>query len=300
MRYREYFKKWTKEREELIKISTLRMYECIGKMHLLPYFRVNISDIDNAMNIRFAKHLIKKKYAVNYIRSIFSVHKLVLEHAKKEGKTSLAMEKITFLKTQNSHVSVLTKRDKHKITECIMTSNKKFMLACFLGLYAGMRAGEVCGLKWNDVDIENKRISINKTIIRIYDSNKNTSKVNIQNPKTHSSKRFVPLTEKMITILKRFETKSENYVVSGTDKPWEPRLIDYHFKMLAQRLKLGIKNFHSLRHTFATTCIELGFDYKSLSLILGHANVATTLNLYVHPSLEAQRKNMNKLNSLLT
>lgn len=80
----------------------------------------------------------------------------------------------------------------------------------------------------------------------------------------------------------------------------EPRSMENHFKAVTKECAITDVNFHALRHTFATRCIELGFDIKSLSEILGHASVNITLNRYVHPSMELKKKNMNMLSALLT
>ena len=79
----------------------------------------------------------------------------------------------------------------------------------------------------------------------------------------------------------------------------EPRTLQYHFKKILQKSRIQEANYHALRHTFATRCIELGFDIKSLSEILGHASVNITLNRYVHPSMEMKRDNMEKLSELI-
>ena len=95
--------------------------------------------------------------------------------------------------------------------------------------------------------------------------------------------------------------KDRGYLLSGnSEKVIEPRSMQYHFKKVLRHCQIREANYHCLRHTFATRCVELGFDVKSLSEILGHASVNITMNRYVHPSMELKRKNMSKLSGLMT
>ena len=84
----------------------------------------------------------------------------------------------------------------------------------------------------------------------------------------------------------------------GEEKYVEPRVMQNYFRYVQEQCGLKPVNFHALRHTFATCCVEVGFDVKSLSEILGHANVNITLNRYVHPSMELKHQNMQKLSGL--
>lgn len=92
----------------------------------------------------------------------------------------------------------------------------------------------------------------------------------------------------------------QGYLLTGSYERYiEPRNYQYHFKKILQQCKIPQTNFHTLRHTFATRCVELGFDVKTLSEILGHSNINITLNRYVHPSFNLKKQNMNKMNKLI-
>lgn len=106
-----------------------------------------------------------------------------------------------------------------------------------------------------------------------------------QTPKTDNSLQTIPLTAKMLSILRSFRAGENDYLFTGSDKPMEPRTLQYRFQKFLKELGISSRNFHILRHSFATRCIDCGMDIKSLSEILGHANVQVTLQMYVHPSM---------------
>ena len=162
-----------------------------------------------------------------------------------------------------------------------------------LSLFTGLRIGELCALKWKDVDLSNKTVSISKTIQRIRTDF--GTKLVITEPKSNSSVREIPVPECIMPILKKFSADKECYLLSGTSKPVEPRVMQYRFQKLLKKAKLPSIHFHALRHMFATNCVEMGFDVKSLSEILGHSGVEITLNRYVHSSLERKKQFMKKL-----
>lgn len=143
-----------------------------------------------------------------------------------------------------------------------------------------------------DIDFDKKIIKINKTLQRIYikDKNKSSSKVIITNPKTINSSRIIPLNNDLINILNNEKSNNNYYILTNSIKYIEPRSYRYYFNNLLKKLNIKHFNFHSLRHTFATNCISLGIDYKIVSELLGHSNINTTLNLYVHPRIEDKRK----------
>mgnify|MGYP001109433346 FL=1 len=99
----------------------------------------------------------------------------------------------------------------------------------------------------------------------------------------------------MADILKAHAKKSSVFLVSGKEKPMEPRTLQYRFARILKNGKLPSIHFHALRHMFATNCIQLGFDVKTLSELLGHASVETTLNKYVHSSFAQKAMLMDRL-----
>jgi integrase len=166
-----------------------------------------------------------------------------------------------------------------------------------------MRIGEVCALTWEDVDTKQGVIRVSKTIERIYvidGENKHTELI-ISTPKTKNSNREIPMTKDLLKVLKPLKTivNGAYYVLTNDANPTEPRTYRNYYKQLLRKLDIPILKFHGLRHSFATRCIESQCDYKTVSVILGHANISTTLNLYVHPNLEQKKRCLDKMSKAL-
>ena len=135
-------------------------------------------------------------------------------------------------------------------------------------------------------------LSVNRTIQRIYIKKPllRETRIVISSPKTSSSYRSIPLSKHLIKIMKKFQKEDTFYLISGNKNFIEPRIYRKYFYSILSSLNISKLPFHSLRHTFATQAIELGTDYKTISEILGHSSVNTTLNLYVHPKMEYKKK----------
>lgn len=162
-------------------------------------------------------------------------------------------------------------------------------MGILLALYTGMRVGELCALQWDDV--ADNTIIINKTIQRLKQNGKTV--LEITEPKTRSSNRKIPVPDFLMATLNQYRSYG-SVLKNRNGKPVEPRLMQLTFEKYVNECGLPKTNFHALRHTFATRCVEAGFDIKSLSEILGHTDVKTTLNKYVHSSLEQKQKNMEE------
>jgi integrase len=168
-----------------------------------------------------------------------------------------------------------------------------FSIGLLLMLGTGIRIGELCALKNVDINIENQEIYINKTLQRIYDINKKQTKIVISSPKTLQSNRTIPIPKSLIPYLSI--EKNNNYFLTQSTHYIEPRSFRYKFKQIVKKLQISEVTVHSLRHYFATQCIELGFDYNCLSEILGHSSPSTTMNLYVHCKNEHKKNCMNRI-----
>ena len=166
-------------------------------------------------------------------------------------------------------------------------TNKNFGI--LLTIHTGLRIGELCALKWSDINFDTQLLHINKTMIRTY-TKEDGSKLNITAPKTRSSIRTIPLNKWIMQYAVLLRGSDNEYIVTGKEKYIEPNKYRLYYNRQLKDLDLPHRKFHSLRHTFATRCIECGCDYKSLSELLGHSNVSITMNLYVHPQLELKRK----------
>ena len=205
------------------------------------------------------------------------------------------------VKTEHSTMRVLSISEQEKLEAALREDLNECNLGILLCLYTGIRIGELCALTWKDISNTEQMLFINKTMQRLQQLNGGEKKteVVITTPKSDCSIRTIPLPDSIYQVLQQNRKGDDTFFLTGMlGKYVEPRTMENRFKRGLIKAEIEAANFHALRHTFATRCVELGFDIKSLSEILGHASVNITLNRYVHPSMELKQKNMNMLSDL--
>ena len=203
------------------------------------------------------------------------------------------------IKQQKKGIRVLTIKEQAALISVLTEEMDLFKFGTLFALYTGIRIGELCALQWENISLDNATLKIQQTLQRIQDTNKGAStktKIVITTPKSKCSVRDIPIPMFLVEMARQFSNNPKAYILSGDKSKYvEPRTMQNHFKQYVEACGIEDANFHALRHTFATRCIELGFEIKSLSEILGHANVNITLNRYVHSSFDLKCANMNKL-----
>lgn len=195
-------------------------------------------------------------------------------------------------------LEVLSLDEQRKLEKNVSVSNDPTDLGIMISLHTGLRIGEVCALTWDDIDLKQQIIKVRHTIARIREITPDgaTSKLIIDEPKTKSSIRDVPISTSLVEAIKRIQSISiSNYVVSSSVSFVSPRTYYYRYYKVIELVGISRVNYHALRHTFATRCIEAGVDVKSLSEILGHSDVSITLNTYVHSSMDLKRLQLEKM-----
>ena len=299
--YKDWLWYWIQKKKDYIKESTYSNYSNIISNHIIPELgNIKLSNLHNKL---IQEYLINKyktgrldgNGGLSYktIRDIIAVVKSSLKYAIKEEMINNINLDFTYPKIGNKDkIYIMPKKDQERLITYIKQNKDTRSLGILLALYSGIRIGELCALQWKDIDFKNNILHINKTLQRIYikDNKESVSKIIITNPKTHNAERDIPLNKGFAHILKKHQTESNNYILSNCDKWIEPRTYRRYFKKCLDKAKIGQINFHGLRHTFATNCIKLGVDYKTVSELLGHANVNITLNLYVHPQMSQKKK----------
>lgn len=300
---------WLKFRKDTVKESTYANYINLFERHLNPdlgkYYLTSLTTeyIDAYLKEKLKSGRVDKKGGLSpkTVADIRSVLLMVIEYARSR-KYPCAVDCNIFCPSVASlNIQVLTKGEQEKLEQVLFKSKDPLCLGVLLALYGGLRIGEVCALQWSDINLEDATLQINKKVIRIRDLTPDSpkkTKIIIDKPKTVNSIRTVPLPAFLINHLKPFQQEPDIYLLTGKRTIMEPRVCLAKYKKLLIQANLNDFTFHTLRHTFATRCVESGFDAKSLSEILGHANVNTTLQRYVHPSMDLKRKQMERLASI--
>lgn len=287
---------WLKYKKNTVKKSTYYNYSYSVAKYLYPSFAgKNITKIKNYNN--FIEEL-SDTLSPKTVRDIVTKLKEIINFYEEEHNTKLNIKKMSLPKLNKKEIQILSNKEKQKLEKYCIQQNDLKSLGILICLNTGLRVGEVCALRWENIDFETRRIHVEKTIERIYSKEGNKTIVIIDTPKSMTSIRTIPINSKLYNILKqmRGKCKKTDFVLTGlSDHYVEPRNYQYNFKEILKKSKIKRYKFHTLRHTFATNCIEAGMDIKSLSEILGHADVSITLNIYVHSSDKAKRKYLEKI-----
>lgn len=292
------FDEWLCAKRTQTKASTYANYAFKVQKHLLPAF--GELKIEMLTPNRVYDFIMKKQndgLSNKYISDLLIVLKSMTKYASKIYCCVNAISDVELPKKEKHELDLYTKEEQNRLKSALLNNMDRSKLAIMLSLFTGIRIGELCGLKWSDIDFRNKTIRIGRSVQRIRsDSSNSKTEVIVAAPKTQSSIRTIPLPKFLINMLKAFEPSNTNsYLISGTDRLTEPRTMQYRFKSILTKARLRILNFHSLRHMFATNCVEIGFDVKTLSEILGHSSVEITLNRYVHSSMKRKKQCMDML-----
>lgn len=211
--------------------------------------------------------------------------------------------KLSYPKTVQRQYPHVFSLEEQKMIQNYITDNLSYQsFGILFALQTGVRIGELCALQYGDIDLCKETVHITKTLQRVpyTREKKHCSKVIISSPKSDASIRLIPIASGLFRILGKLKYQSSKcYILTGTEKYTEPRGYYYQYQKLLQNACVNYANFHTIRHTFATRCIESGADCKTVSEILGHASVKTTLDLYMHPQLEQKRLCIEKMNELI-
>ncbi len=290
---------WKKDKQQYVKQSTLSAYSLILENHILPTFGDKQQLVESDVQ-KFALQKLHDGLSQKTVKDILIVLKMLQKFGAKNGFIPLSDWSIKYPTEQTKgELNVLSIAHQRRIMQYVQENFTFRNLGIYICLSTGMRIGEVCALKWCDINLTTETISVNRTIERIYviEDNKRHTELVIGTPKTKNSIREIPMSRELIKIIRPL-TKVMNknfFILTNEAKPTEPRTYRNYYKQLLKKLNIPYLKFHGLRHSFATRCIESQCDYKTVSVILGHANISTTLNLYVHPNMEQKKKCINKM-----
>ena len=289
---------WLETKKITIKESTYYNY-----VYFINKYIINIlgnMTIEELQNYNFNEFIteLMRTLSNKTIRDILCIVKSILNYANEEYDANIKIKKIKSPPLIQEKVEILSNRERGRLENACIRENTLKSIGILVCLNTGLRIGEICALKWENINLDKNILYVKKTLQRVYNKEERKTKVIIDVPKTISSIRAVPISNKLYEIIKPLKNnyKDEDFFLTGNnEKYFEPRSYQKYFKDILRKCKIKGYKFHTLRHTFSCNCIEVGMDAKSLSEILGHSKVEITLNRYVHSSYKMQKKYLEKL-----
>ena len=289
------YREWLNAVVNRVKESTLANYHNKFEKHILPEFGdVPCADLTAGRINTFINKKLADGLSASYVRDIFTVFKTMLKYAQEEYGFRLSLKNVVLPKAERKQVEKISDTEQKKLVSYLKANMSLTSFGILLSLFMGLRIGELCGLKWEDVDFQNKILHIRRTVQRISSTNGNRkTKIVISAPKSATSFREIAIPDMLMKYFEMFRSEADHFILSGADKPVEPRMMQYRYKKILQSAEIENHNYHKLRHTFATNSAEKGFNVKALSAVLGHSSVTLTLNRYIHPDRTYERRLMN-------
>lgn len=298
--FNEVAEKWLDQIREIRKYSTYIKYSKLYESHIKNAMdKAKISDIsNNFINVNIFNASCKKNISASTKQSIIFIINQILHYASEYYDCPEIKLSNKYMREHNKRIEIINHSEQALLLRYLSQDIDLSKAGIILCISTGLRLGEICSLKWKDIDLEQMIIHISRTVQRIasLDTGAKTSLM-ITSPKSIFSLREIPISKEIKALLNQMSQMQTGPYVLGGDKPLEPRTYQNRFKKYLRDVKIKEYNFHAIRHTFATNCIDSGMDIKSLSEILGHCDVRITLNRYVHPTMETKRKHISVLTS---
>ncbi len=297
IKFKKLTQDWLLYKKHMVKESTYLNYNYMINLYLNKRFGNKRLNYFLEYNINeFVDKLENDNLSNKTIRDIILLLKSILKYAERKYNVNFKLELISIPISKKRETKIFSEKEIKKIEDACEKSNDVRCIGILIAIYTGMRIGEICALKWSNIDFNKKLINVEETLQRVY-LEKSKTKIIITPPKTKTSERKIPIPTALYDKLKeRSELYSKKtYVITGEEKYIEPRTFQHTYKKVLETSKVKYRNFHCLRHTFATRCIKVGMDIKSLSEVLGHSNVNITLNRYVHSSYETKKRFLERL-----
>lgn len=296
---------WLADIKVSVKESTYTRYHRIVTRYLVPVVgNESLHAMDTRRFIGLQQELTEHggkdgtPLAQKTVSDILCVAKAILRYGRELGYLCPEIGRIKCIKRRKKEISVFPEEKRLRLERNLLNSGDRDSIGILITLFTGIRIGELCGLQWGDIDFDSGVINVRRTVERIADLDPSTpgkTKVIVSEPKTENAERNIPLPSFLLERLYACRQPEAYYILTGNINYTEPHRVYIRYQKYLSRNGYGEYTFHALRHTFATRCVELGFDIKTLSEILGHANISTTLAIYVHPSVQQKKAQMERL-----
>lgn len=300
-----YCDSWLAANRHCLKASSFAKYRTDMCNHLKPYFGARYpGEITPDLVDEFTQMMLHdKKLSPKTVCDLLTLFQSVFSYIEKRSEQKLRKPEITYPKNRKKITRVLDEREESALMSYLAEDMDLCKFGVYMALRTGMRIGEICALRWCNISLQTATISVCQTVQRIKcmdAGGKSKTALVLGTPKSDSSYREIPLMPDIEALCSRFApAHSAAFVLTGTEQCMDPRKLQRRLQGYLKECSISEVHFHTLRHTFATRCVEVGFDVKTLSEILGHSNISITLNKYVHPNLNLKRENMNRLKSVI-
>lgn len=290
---------WKDNKKHFVKESTYSAYCLLLANHIIPFFGAKEEFTETDVQC-FVLQSLSKGLSEKTIKDIIVVIKMIQKFGAKNDFLPPNQIDVLFpASSSKKELEVMSRVNQKKLFEYLKINFSFKNLGIAICLCTGLRIGELCALKWNDFDMEDNVVKIRHSVQRIYvvDEEIKYTKIVVNEPKTKESNRDIPLSTELLKIIKPLMkvVNKDFYVLSNDGKPLEPRVYRNYYKRLLKQLDIPYLKFHGLRHSFATRCIESKNSVKTVSVILGHSNITTTMNLYVHPDNVEKKRCIEKM-----
>ena len=291
------YEEWFAGIGHFVKESTAANYAMKAQKHILPSF--GDKSVDSIVQDDIYTFMAEKKKAglsPRYIADIIVLMKNIFKFAARTYHVFNPLDGLVMPKKRSGEIRLLDAEEQIGLQNYVAEHQNHTTLGVALSYATGIRIGELCALQWKDIDLKKRILTVRKTMQRIQcPTELSRTKLIITEPKSESSRRCIPIPDCLMGLLRKFQSHAESYVLTGNEKPLEPRAMQYRFRTVLKNADLPMVHFHALRHIFASTCIRLGFDVKALSELLGHSSVEITMNRYVHTTFDQKKDYMGRL-----
>ena len=277
-----------------VKLSTYVSYKSKLSVHVLPQLgEIKLTELKKE-EVQTLCDQLEEKLSDASVHTVFRVFHTCLSVAEEKELIAKNPADAIRLPQMGKRASRALSTDEQKRLKQVASLSTNG-LAVLIALETGMRIGEISGLKWSDIDWKRREVHVRRTLQRLTDNN-GKSQVVEGLPKTKSSTRVIPLSKRLYHQLWQQKNSSEEaYILSNTEKSVEPRVIRYQFKQMSKEAGLSDVTFHTLRHTFATRCLEVGVNIATISALLGHRSIKMTLDVYTHSLLSQEREAIDQV-----
>lgn len=296
---KELFSEWLSAVKLRVKPSTYSNYLIKVENHIFPAFGGIRYDVLTVQMLNsFIEGKLNSGLSAKYVSDIIIVFKSMAKYIAKIHGFRNILADVTLPKVHSKEMQLLSPTQQRKLCNYLLHNLNTTSICVLLSLYTGLRVGEACGLMWEDIDFDKSILTVRRTVQRIRYGIHGTKLV-IDAPKSRSSHRTIPIPIFIMELLRTFRSSDDRYILSDSTIITEPRTLQRRFKAILKKANLPSVGYHCLRHMFATNSLQAGFDVKTLSEVLGHASVETTLNRYVHTSMERKKACMSLLESIM-